>query len=166
MSAPCRSNRKMLYCRYGRCHGGFMRITQAMTIDERLAHRIKIDEATGCHIWLGHLNSKGYGQAMIAGKLKLVHRILYERVNGPIPGGLQIDHLCKEKRCCNPDHLEAVTCHENLMRGTTRAAIHAAKTCCPKCGGPYTPKPEGGRRCHPCHLELMRSRYHRNKLVK
>ena len=126
-----------------------MRITQKMSFEERLLCRIQKDMA-GCHLWLGQRNSKGYGQIMREGRLQLVHRIMYERVHGQIPEGLQIDHTCSNRQCCNPDHLEAVTGAENLRRGNTIAARNIAKTCCPKCGGPYTLNNQGGRRCRAC----------------
>lgn len=58
------------------------------------------------------------------------HRVYYEARFGPIPAGLQLDHLCRNRGCVNPDHLEPVTCRENLMRGHTVAAANAKKTHC------------------------------------
>jgi hypothetical protein len=66
-----------------------------------------------------------------------VHRLAYEVFVGPIPDGLQIDHLCRQRACCNPDHLEAVTCRVNLLRGDTITAREAATTHCPQ-GHEYT----------------------------
>ena len=65
-----------------------------------------------------------------------VHRVAYEAAVGPIPEGLQLDHLCRNTLCTNPAHLEPVTCRENLLRGNTLQAANAAKTHCPY-GHPY-----------------------------
>lgn len=84
---------------------------------------IIIDPETGCHIWQGATNNKGYGTKLdpATGKLALVHRLAYEEVYGPIPEGLVIDHVkarrCRHKTCINPDHLEPVTVAENNRRG-------------------------------------------------
>jgi hypothetical protein len=61
---------------------------------------------TDCWIWLGGINTSGYGQ----------HVTVYERYVGPVPEGLELDHLCKNRLCVNPDHLEPVTRSENLRR--------------------------------------------------
>lgn len=72
--------------------------------------------STPCWIWQGALNYKGYGVGHPGGKWSRIHRVTYVEYVGPIPDGLQIDHLCRVKACCNPDHLEAVTAGENLRR--------------------------------------------------
>lgn len=72
---------------------------------------------TGCITWEGGLTNAGYGQISVDGKMQLVHRHTYEWVNGPIPDGLEIDHLCRNRACCNSGHLEAVTHRENGLRG-------------------------------------------------
>jgi hypothetical protein len=68
-------------------------------------------DPNGCWIWQMSRNSGGYGLKWSPqqGRLMLAHRLYYERVHGPIPDGLQIDHLCEVRACVNPDHLEAVT---------------------------------------------------------
>src|SRR5208282_1570897 len=77
---------------------------------------------TGCWIWMGSLH-KGYGP----------HRESYELAKGNIPAGLQLDHLCRQKTCVNPAHLEPVTCRENIrrspwhMRGPERARAYAKR---------------------------------------
>lgn len=76
----------------------------------------------GCHVWLGDHNAEGYARASSPrGGTKSIARLAYERVNGKIPEGLEIDHLCNKRWCStnwcvNPDHLEAVTHQENVRR--------------------------------------------------
>lgn len=73
-----------------------------------------------CWIWRGAVNSRGYGTICIAGRTRLVHRVSFESLVGPIPNGLTIDHVhergCTSKRCVRPDHLEPVTRAENNRR--------------------------------------------------
>lgn len=78
-----------------------------------------IDESTGCWNWLKVKDSQGYGQISVSGKTKLAHRYSYERVHGIIPDGLYIDHLCRNKSCVNPVHLEPVTPAQNIQRGNS-----------------------------------------------
>lgn len=69
-----------------------------------------------CWTWTGALNSRGYGCWGVDGKSQLTHRVAYKLLVGEIPTGLQIDHLCQNKRCCNPAHLEPVTDAVNKSR--------------------------------------------------
>jgi hypothetical protein len=108
----------------------------------------------------------GYGalSEWIDGRTRMhyTHRVAYEAVNGPIPGGLVIDHLCRNRLCANPAHLEAVTHRVNLLRGIGVAAKHAAKTACPR-GHTYTEEntyrsKEGSRVCRACGREKAEER--------
>lgn len=72
---------------------------------------------SGCWLWQGAITSAGYGTTAVEGRTRGAHRVAYEAFVGPIPPGLQIDHLCRVRHCVNPDHLEPVTSLENTLRG-------------------------------------------------
>ena len=94
----------------------------------------KVNKTETCWLWTGSTNHKGYGQfAKYQGKHIFAHRWSYQYHIGDIPNGLVIDHLCENKLCVNPDHLEAVTNKENLRRGKVgqkNAEKHRSKTHC------------------------------------
>lgn len=97
----------------------------------------KVAKTSGCWNWLGGLAGRGYGTFWDGARPVYAHRFSYEVHKGPIPEGLTVDHLCRNPRCVNPDHLEAVTLRENLLRGDTIPARNARTTHCPK-GHEYT----------------------------
>lgn len=70
-----------------------------------------------CWLWTSTANNKGYGAFYINGQMRLAHRFAYELLIGPIPEGLELDHLCRTPLCVNPSHLEPVTHAENMRRG-------------------------------------------------
>ncbi len=88
---------------------------------------------SGCWLWNGQLNGNRYGMAHYDGKHQVAHRAVYEDLVGPIGEGLQLDHLCRVTACVNPDHLEPVTRHENVLR--SRATLNRDGVCY-KCGSP------------------------------
>lgn len=97
----------------------------------RLADMV-VFAANGCIEFFGYHSPDGYGRIGIngRGKTAMVHRVAYEQVIGPIPAGLTIDHLCRNRCCVNPAHMEPVSNRENILRGETLAAHNHRKTHC------------------------------------
>lgn len=135
------------------------------TIDRLLA-RSHRDPQTGCWIWMGARDTPGYGRVFYGGRLRGAHEAAYEWTRGPIPDGLTIDHLCRNKPCINPEHLEVVTMRENGLRGNSICARHARQTHC-KRGHEFTPENTygcktkygtPGRICKTC-FNMRRPRY-------
>jgi hypothetical protein len=90
-----------------------------------------VEFGDGCWRWLGG-TSGGYGKVQVDGRQVPVHRLAYEFAIGPIPPGLVLDHLCRNTRCVRPEHLEAVSTAENILRGNGPAARNARKERCPR----------------------------------
>lgn len=114
----------------------------------------RIDRTPTCHIWLGAINPYGYGLIFIEGKHKQAHRVAYEAVNGEIPQGMIINHLCRVRNCVNAEHLEATTHRRNILTGISPSAINSRKTHC-KAGHEYNEAntritPRGWRVCRIC----------------
>lgn len=93
-------------------------------LPSNMAKRVRVAES-GCWEWQGAKNSRGYGCVAVNGKSQLAHRRAFELLVGPIPPGLQIDHLCRVQTCCNPEHLEAVTPLVNKRRGLQALGYYA-----------------------------------------
>lgn len=99
----------------------------------RFRSKVVVDE-NGCWLWCAYVQPNGYGQYGVGvypnGGMVAAHRHSYLLLVGPIPDGLQLDHLCRVTRCVNPAHLEPVTARENTLRSDGLCAINARKTHC------------------------------------
>jgi hypothetical protein len=126
---------------------------------ERIMARTSIN-ADGCWTLAGR-SYNGYRHVKIDGKSAIAHRAVYTLIVGPIPDGLQLDHLCRNRACVNPAHLEPVTARQNTLRSAAPSAVNAAKTECIK-GHPFddanTILRRGGqaRACRECCLAAKR----------
>lgn len=126
----------------------------------------------GCWIWKGSRNPKGYGlYAGDDGKRRAAHRAAYSGLVLPLPpyrpDGDQLDHLCRNRACVNPDHLELVSPRVNTLRGRTVAARRVAQTQCVN-GHAFTPentriRPDGCRDCRECHRRHSRESARRRR---
>lgn len=136
--------------------------------------RVQVGDRNDCWPWLGGCNKAGYGQSSlhISGKVRtfLVHRVAYLWGVGPLVDGLTIDHLCRNRRCSNPWHLEQVDFKTNRQRGRflTGPENHTgARTMCPQ-GHSYTEentyRNSGRRYCRMCMKQRMRAWYVKSKL--
>jgi len=120
---------------------------------------------TPCVEWEGYRNSDGYGRCRYKGKVRNAHSAAYEEVNGPVPEGLELDHLCRNRGCVNPDHLEAVTHAENMKRGANTGK--RVPYC--KHGHEFTNEntyiyPATGKRaCRECRRRTSLAAYYRGK---
>ncbi len=149
MAGQCEQKGGKLVGRWG--------IRKGQRMEEFLAQLERGGE--GCWVWRGSKDRAGYGRISHARENALVHRLAYELLVGPIPDGLTLDHLCRNRACYNPEHLEPVTNKENVLRGVSPSAQHAKKTHCPR-GHPYAGDNlyvarRGNRGCRTC----QRARY-------
>ena len=136
---------------------------------ERFWSKVDVSAPNECWEWTAGRNSTGYGTFRIGRDMRGAHRVAYELSVGPIPEGLQIDHLCRNVTCVNPAHLEPVTQRENSLRGVSPAAVNATKTHCPK-GHEYTPEntemDSGGRRCRICRRDYEVNRRPKRRAMR
>ena len=125
----------------------------------------KVKKTDTCWIWIGAKSEQGYGRFIAqSGRVLQAHRFAYELMNGVIPEGMELDHLCKNPSCVNPSHLEVVTHAENIVRSMAGKVNNpqTIKTHCPS-GHPYDElntylNKQGKRECRICHRERNRNR--------
>lgn len=100
-------------------------------LQERIFDGSMPEPNTGCWLWTQSVRGRsGYGSMSIDNRTVYAHRTSYQAFRGPIPNGKQLDHLCRVRRCVNPDHLEVVTSKINTLRSEAASAINARKTHC------------------------------------
>ncbi len=136
-----------------------------MSATTRFWAKVGTTEPDKCWPWLAYRNRDGYGIFRAATDRRVpAHRFAYELVIGPIPDGLEIDHLCRVRDCVNPAHMEPVTHRENILRGGSFSALNGAKSLCPQ-GHPlsgdnlYLWGRRLMRRCRSCDRASRRRRY-------
>lgn len=120
---------------------------KARPVMERLMAKVVKDPVTGCWNWMGSTKGAGYGNIGVGKRPNMksvrTHRVTYEHFVGPVPSGMELDHRCRNRRCCNPDHLRPMTHRENVLIGTSPIAEHANKTHCIR-GHPLGERGTGG----------------------
>lgn len=129
---------------------------RASAIDRYTRFWSRVEITGDCWIWQGKHNGLGYGQFFVHGRHVYAHRYAYEELIGPIPEGLELDHLCRNPSCVRPDHLEAVDHRTNIRRGNSMFTgwWNKRKTHCPR-GHPYDERntyvdKRGIRSCRKC----------------
>lgn len=148
-------------------------IEAPLDLDLLMAKVKKGPGSDDCWLWTGRCQ-RGYGayDVKVDGRWTHIaaHRVSYQLNVGPIPDGLVLDHLCRVKNCVRPDHLEAVTQRENVLRGMAPSAIAARRSTCAKghdITDPANLYPDRShpreRRCRICHNERERARRARKK---
>lgn len=145
-------------------------MTRIIGIDpDRFWSKVNGSDVNRCWLWSGYVDPQGYGRFSVGGRaggMAMAHRVAYELMVAEIPKGLQIDHLCRNRACVNPWHLEPVTALVNSRRssaGVVNGARQLAITECPQ-GHPYDEhntriRRNGARTCKACDREDARRRY-------
>lgn len=145
-----------------------MGVSWINTVDR--VFRRNVEKTDNCWIWKGYISPYGYGRLTFNGKAQPAHRFVYEILKGPVPEGMVCDHLCRNRACVNPDHIEIVTHRVNILRGEGMSAKNVIKTHCAS-GHPYDGDnlfySQGNRHCRICSRESMwRYRLRRQQACK
>lgn len=144
-------------------------MTTRLSLEERFWS--KVDKTYDCWTWTAYIDKHGYGRFYMEGRMLSAHSVawLLSKPNKPVPKDFELDHLCRNRSCVNPSHLEIVSTLENVLRGVGPAARNHRKTRC-KRGHPFSPKNtytmigKSGRihrECRKCWV--VRSTEYRNK---
>lgn len=145
-------------------------------LEVRFHNNYQVDAETGCWLWTGYRSRGGYAQISVSGgpcakrSREGAHRVAHELYKGPIPEGFDVDHLCRNPSCVNPDHLEAVTRNENIRRMMEATGVGPYAETCGK-GHPWSEEntghygPSKARVCKTCHRERA-VRYRNEKAAR
>jgi hypothetical protein len=129
-------------------------------LEERFWEKVIVGEGSECWPWIASRHPGGYGMFRVGNRPHHAHVVAYNLAVGPVPEGLQIDHLCRVRHCVNPTHLEAVTQRVNIMRGNGCPALHARQTQCLR-GHPFDEantyrRSRNQRECRLCNRDRAR----------
>lgn len=134
----------------------------------RFWSKVSLLDERGCMEWTASKDGSGYGKFWLDGELYQAHRVSWTLMRGPIPPGKVLDHLCRNKTCVAPGHLEVVDQRANVLRGESRAAKFAVRTRCSQGHAltdentytrpPSKRNPNGYRECRACKREQARAR--------
>lgn len=139
-------------------------------LPERVRRKLTVSSHDECWLWAGCVTNH-YGTVGWQGKPLRPHRLVWQLLRGEIPEGLECDHLCRNKLCCNPDHIELVTHLENMRRrpadliaiARKAATYNRVKTHCPN-GHEYDYiDPRGHRGCRKCRREAVAASFRRKR---
>jgi len=142
-------------------------VSNLSMLPARIIAKIRIDEKTGCWLWIGYIEKGGYGRGTQVpdskgrrGRTCLAHRLVWELLVGPIPVGMVLDHRCRVRLCVNPAHLEPVTLAENSRR-IRSVGLPNVNGLCRTGKHPWIPAniyiaPSGVMQCRCCRAERQR----------
>lgn len=125
-------------------------------IPDRIRRFVQPEPNSGCWLWIGSQNWGGYGVMRVAGKTVPAHRVSYSTFVGPIPEGLDLDHLCRVRCCVNPDHLEPVTRLVNVRRGRLALPTRFVGGRCKRGHEMTNENTAKGNRCRECARDRLR----------